>query len=488
MPQVNTLWSGVVSSGMGPCVRGAVVSLVAFQIVSGLSFANPTGPPRGELVDAVVSPSDPTQRYVLFVPESADLQKPTPILYVMDNRGRGRVAAEVFRAAAERFGWIVMSSYNTVSDGPAEPNAIAFTAMWKDSHDRFPIDDRRIYLAGISGTARMATLIARGTAPRITGVIGAAAGFHKATPPSKGMPFLYYGTAGTADYNYWEMRGLEAELTRHDVPHRIAFFDGPHTWMPPNLALAALAWMELRAMQAGHRAVDPGLVEERWTRDLDRSRRFESEGRVWEASHLLAEMASDYMTLRPAEELATVARRARELGATPAALEQPRRQVRAAKVHLDRVHHALQVLADAFPEEADVPVSTPAKTILDMNIAALRQTAAGTSEDAFDARRVLAELDVQTGFYLPVEAMRQGDDERARFYLGIAEAVNPDDAFAWYLRAAIHARRRQTDKALAALERAVALGFRTVDALDHDASFNSLRRHPDFVRVLDALR
>jgi tetratricopeptide (TPR) repeat protein len=258
--------------------------------------------------------------------------------------------------------------------------------------------------------------------------------------------------------------------------------------MPPNLALAALAWMELRAMQAGHRAVDRGLVEERWTRDLERSRRFASEGREWEASRLLAEMASDYVTLRPAEELAAVARRAQELGAMPAVREQARRQVRAAEAHLASVHRALQVLADAFPEEADLPVSSLAKTVLDMNIASLRRTAAGTSEEAFDARRVLAELDVQTGFYLPVEAMRQGDDERARFYLRIAEDINPDDAFAWYLRAAIHARRLQTDRALGALERAVALGFRTVDALDHDASFNSLRRHPAFVRMLDSLR
>lgn len=473
---------------MGSCIPGVLASLLALQIAAGPSVVSPSGHPKGEVVDAVVSPSDPSQRYVVYVPLSADLEKPTPILNVMDNRGRGRVAAEVFRTAADRFGWIVMSSYNTVSDGAAEPNAIAFTAMWRDSHDRFPIDDRRVYLAGISGTARMATLLARGTAPSITGVIGAAAGFHVAALPSRNMPFLYYGTAGTADYNYWEMRRVATELTEHGVPHRVAFFDGPHAWMPPNLALAALAWMELRAMQAGDRPIDRALVDERWSRDLDRSRRFESEGQTWKAARLLSEMAGDYVKLRPAEDLASVARRARELAATPVVQDQARQQIRASRQHDQRVTRALEIIADAFPEEADLPAVPLGRVIRDLDIAGLRRTAAGTTEEALDARRVLAELDVQTGFYLPVEAMTRGDDERAKFYLGLAEAVNPDDSYAWYLRAAVGARLRQTDRALAALNRAVALGFRTLDALEHDASFNHLRRNPEFLRVLDGLR
>jgi tetratricopeptide (TPR) repeat protein len=444
--------------------------------------------PRGELVDGVVSASDPTQRYVVYLPKGGP-DTPRPILYVMDYRGRGRVAAEQFRPAAERFGWIVMSSYNTASDAAGLPNAQALKAMWTDSHDRFAIDDRRTYVAGLSGTARMATLFAAGTGGAITGVIGAAAGFSPDMPPTeRSVSFLYYGTAGTVDYNYWEMRGLDAQLSRMGKPHRIAFFDGPHAWMPPELAMAALAWMELRAMRAGQRPIDRGLVEERWTRDRERVQMLEDRGKLWEASQLLKSMADDYTTLRPSDEVAELVARAERLARTPQATDQSRRLVKEAEEHDRNVHRRLQVLAAAYPANADEPVAPVKHAVWNLDIPTLRETARGTSDEALAAGRVLAQLFVQTGFYLPTEALAKGDVERARYYLGIAEAIDPDDAHSWYLRAAVEARSKQYERSIAALKRALALGYRTTDALENEAAFTAMRDRPDFRALVEEAR
>lgn len=448
----------------------------------------PTEYPKGTLIDPVVSAADSSQRYVLYLPKETDLTRPRPILYVMDYRGRGRFAAELFQPAAERLGWILMSSYNTASDRASEPNAMALQAMWRDSHDLFAIDDRRTYLAGLSGTARMATLIARHSGAPIAGVIGAAAGFSPDDPPSEDVSFLYYGTAGTTDYNYWEMRDLEAKLTRLGKPHRIAFFDGPHAWMPRDLAMAALCWMDLRAMRGGQRPVDRAFVEDRWIRDLDRSRTLETNGLPWEASQLLKAIANDYEGLKSAEEIAEVAARASRLGSLPEALTQAQLQQRASIDHDARVHRRLQVIAAAFPQSAEAPAITLAQTIWNLDIATLREAARGQSEDALAAARVLAQLQVQTGFYLPEAALAQGQYERARFYLGISEAVDPDDAYSWYLRAVVAGRLKAPDRAVAALKRAIALGFRTIDAVEHEPAFNSLRKSPDFNAVIDDLR
>jgi tetratricopeptide (TPR) repeat protein len=439
------------------------------------------------LIDPVVSVSDPTQRYVLYLPKNVDPNTPRSILYVMDYRGRGRTAAELFRPAAERLGWILMSSYNTASDRAGGPNATALQAMWRDSHDLFTIDDRRTYLAGLSGTARMATLIARHSGAPIAGVIGAAAGFPPDDPPAEDVSFLYYGTAGTTDYNYWEMRGLEAKLTRLGKPHRIALFDGPHAWMPPDLAMAALCWMDLRAMRGGHRPIDRAFVEERWTRDLDRSRTLETNGLPWEASQLLKAIANDYEGLKSAEEIAEVAARASRLGSLPEALKQAQLQQRASMDHDARVHRRLQVIAAAFPQSAEEPTITLAQTIWNLDIAKLREAARGQSEDALAAARVLAQLQVQTGFYLPEAALADGEYERARFYLGISEAIDPDDAYSWYLRAAVAARLKQPESAVAALKRAIALGFRTLDSVQHESAFDTVRKRADFAALIDEL-
>jgi predicted esterase len=474
---------------MGMLMACWVAGSLALPAASAAQSAAPAVWPKGVLVDPVASPSEPGQRYVVYLPTTIDPGTPAPILYILDYRGRGRVAAELFQPAAERFGWILMSSYNSISDGTGQPNALAIRTMWRDSHDLFPVDDRRAYLAGLSGTARQATFVASRSGGRFAGVIGAAAGFAPDTLRSDDARFLYYGTAGTTDYNYWEMRGLATRLARLGIPHRIAFFDGAHAWMPSELAFAAVAWMELRAMGAGLRAIDRGVVDERWQRDRERVGTLEAEGLVWEASRLLASMAADYVRLRPEAEIAELTRRAKELGATRVARAQASLQEHAARQHESRIERAMEIVADAYPESADAPAVPLAKTLLDLGIARLRATARGADGDAARAAsRVLAELDVQTGFYLPTSALRRKDVDRARYYLGLARAIDPDRAYTWFLTAAVEAQSKAPARALAALERAIDLGFRTIDALDHDPAFESLRKRPDFVGLVNRLR
>jgi hypothetical protein len=89
-------------------------------------------------------------------------------------------------------------------------------------------------------------------------VIASSAGF--AHPPSEevSLPFVVFGTAGTEDFNYLEMRKLDRLLTS---PHRIRIFNGDHTWLPSDLAVEALGWMELQAMKSGLRPRDEGLID-----------------------------------------------------------------------------------------------------------------------------------------------------------------------------------------------------------------------------------
>ena len=76
------------------------------------------------------------------------------MLFVLDPRGRALLGLKLFQAAAARLGWVVLSSYNTLSDGPPEPNVNAVNAMlaWAQTHPA--LDPTRLYLAGFSGTAR----------------------------------------------------------------------------------------------------------------------------------------------------------------------------------------------------------------------------------------------------------------------------------------------------------------------------------------------
>ena len=54
----------------------------------------------------------------------------------------GQLAAERFRPGAEKYGYILASSNNSLSDTSIDPNVEAMRAMWTDTHGRLAIDDR----------------------------------------------------------------------------------------------------------------------------------------------------------------------------------------------------------------------------------------------------------------------------------------------------------------------------------------------------------
>jgi pimeloyl-ACP methyl ester carboxylesterase len=122
--------------------------------------------------------------------------------------------------------------------------------MWSDVVKRFSINPKRIYTAGLSGGARIAMKVALDS-NEIAGVIASSAGF----PPGhrrSDLRFVLFGTAGTEDFNYLEMRQLDQELSS---PHRVVIFEGGHAWLPSSLAVQAVEWLEF---QASH----PGTVDE----------------------------------------------------------------------------------------------------------------------------------------------------------------------------------------------------------------------------------
>jgi hypothetical protein len=161
---------------------------------------------------------------------------------------------EKFQAAAEQYGYIVAAS-NNARNGPHAISAAAAQAMGTDVSRRFSVDLKRVYLTGMSGGARVALGIALGN-PSIAGVVASSAGYPDSQPRDT-VPFPIFGTAGTEDFNYVEMRLLDRRLSS---PHFLAVFDGGHTLPPDEIAVDALAWMELQAIRTGRRGRDDALV------------------------------------------------------------------------------------------------------------------------------------------------------------------------------------------------------------------------------------
>ena len=236
-------------------------------------------------MDPVQCAADPTQTYALYLPSTYSPDRTWSLLLAFHPAARGRLMAERFQAAAEQYGYIVAAS-NNARNGPHAVSAAAAQAMSTDVSRRFSIDLQRVYLAGMSGGARVAMGIALANTT-IAGVVASSAGYPDSQPRDK-VTFAVFGTAGTEDFNYVEMRLLDRKLSS---PHFLAVFEGGHTLPPDDVALDALEWMELQAMRSGRRRRDDALVG----RMLEKRRsRIAASNGVADTVYLLRALVADF--------------------------------------------------------------------------------------------------------------------------------------------------------------------------------------------------
>src|SRR5215813_119981 len=203
--------------------------------------------PLGKVIRKVICAQHPEQSYALYLPGAYEPEKRWPIVYVFDPAARGPVPTELMKDAAEQFGYIIATSNNS-KNGPWKPEFVAATSMWDDTHKRLSIDDRRIYLAGFSGGARVASRLQQ-LCKCAHGVFLSGAGFSTDSPPSRGVTFPVFMTAGMLDFNYRELSNLDPQLAGLGYPHFLRRFDGAHEWAPAAVWPEALSWMNLQAMK-----------------------------------------------------------------------------------------------------------------------------------------------------------------------------------------------------------------------------------------------
>lgn len=450
----------------------------------------PAAPPAGELTGRLVSVADSSLSYALLLPPGYTGETPRPLLLVLDPRGRAVTALRIFRRPAERLGWIVMSSHDTRSDtSDATVNERALRAMLADAGAHLAVDDRRIYLAGFSGTARLGWLFARGLSDHVAGLVGVGAGlpggFRGLLLADGGeLPatFSFWGGSGVLDFNHREVRRLDEELDDTDLPHRVEHYGGGHAWLPPGHAARALDWLELQAMRQGLAPVEPAFVDSLHRVALAEARTRETARRPAAALRAWRRVVEDFEGLRPVEE-------ARERVA--ALRERPEVRRRAERLErLDLQHDAFsERLREVLERLSD---GTPAPEVdeiaAELGLDELRRRAGDGADSlgALAAGRLLELAYVQTSFYVPRRVLADGEPERALAALEVAERARPGRPRVRWQRARALTLARRPDEAFEELA-ALPTGF-PPSLLADDPWLADLTDDPRWEATLERLR
>ena len=362
------------------------MSILFQPLAAALFVAVQTAPPvRGALVEHLSCPTDPTQTYTLYLPTKYETTRKWPLLLVFDPGGRAARAAEVFREAAERFGWIVAASENS-RNGPWEPTLRAINAMWPALLGGYAVDEQRVYAAGHSGGATVAWLLAHQTG-RIAGVIASG----QPSPQSeqnKSKSFAWFGMAGHTDFNLMEVKKIDETLSRSSGPHRMEFFDGGHQWPPADLVARALGWMEIVAMKDGRRPRDMDLARTLLAEDMARAQLLEERALFTEARRSYGSIASSYAGLI---DVGDAERRGRTLDSDDRFKSGRKIEERADRREQEQAVALARVLSRLTEDE--VPLVAELRNRL--NIDALSKASRGEGYDAASASRSLALIRIQ---------------------------------------------------------------------------------------------
>lgn len=442
--------------------------------------------PPGQLVERITSESNPRQQYALYVPSSYRPDQQWPVLILMDPRGRAMIPLSRVREVAERLGYLAMSSYNTRSDEGTDPNADAINAMVADAGRFFSLDVHRLYLVGQSGTARASWVYGFGLRGHVAGLIGIGASKPETfllTPrvPGQLPPLVYFGAAGTTDYNFDEMWSLDSILARANLPHRVTFFDGPHQWPPAATLTEAVEFMELMAMRFGLKPQDQAWIDSSLSAGMARARALAGSGDTWLAWRRYQAIANDFEGLRNVSEALVRGRqmaRREEVRRTERHIAET---VRAQAAYNDRLAAFLGQFRTSTPEPLEESLGKVQLRDLE------RRAASPDSIDANAAERGLEQLWVYTSFYEPQDYLDRGDPTRALGILQVAQAMRPSHPDVCYNQARAHARLRQASQAIEALECAARAPL-SADRIENDPDLKSLGGALAFRALVTRLR
>jgi dienelactone hydrolase len=431
---------------------------------------------KGEINERVACLSDPAQSYALYLPAGYTPERRWPVIYGFDPGARGRVPVERFKAAAEKYGFIVAGSNNS-RNGPDVPVLQIVKTLIEDVGSRFSIDERRIYLTGFSGGARVACAIGFKYKGLIAGVIACGGGFPRQLTPSASTPFALFAIAGTEDFNLPEVKQLGRALDGFSVPNRTEVFEGGHTWPPESVCAEAVEWMELRAMISGAREKSPSLIDDLFKKQLAKTASDEPH-LVYEASRRLAE---DFKGLKDVSEFERKAAALKETREVRQYLKQEREQ----EDKQARRSRELFALKAALKD----PDNDHAAADLKRAIADLRSKSEEKerSPDRSLARRLL-DLMFISSYEEAMAYLHTKDYEGAAASLGVAAEARPDNWRVHYELACAYALGKQKKKAIEALKKAVEKGLSDGVEIERNPRLDPIRQEAEYRKLVEGLK
>ena len=462
----------------------AALRLGAFIFLLNLMDAFPQapveGPVKGTINERVISLSDSSQSYALYLPSSYAPGKKWPMLYALDAAARGELPVSRFKDGAEKYGYIVAGSNNS-QNGPIRAIQDAINAVLADTHSRFSLDTDRLYVAGFSGGARAAILVGQALNEKIAGAILCGGGFPPSVKPSASIRFPIAIAVGTEDCFFPELRALNRILYSFDIPHHFETFQGGHEWPPESVCTRMIEWIEFQAIKSGIRAKDDLLVDRFFARAIEEARENEDSGHTYEAYLQYTALMKDFTGLRNVTAFESKLEQLKQSGDYGKELDQEKEIEGRQRCHEEAFNRFVDDAVNGNDRNSAV------HQLHNMIVDLTKNSNQTTNEtDRLIAKRVLTRFRIQLSESVS-EDFAQKQYSRAAIRLELMKQLKPDNFEIYFHIARAYSLEGRKKKSIEALKDAISRGFTDASILQNSRDFELLRNEREFQTIIEDL-
>ena len=428
---------------------------------------------RGTVLDTVVIKGDSGDSYALFLPEDYRDSVPVPALFVFDPAARGALGVRTFKEAAGSRGWIVVGS-NVSRNGPYETNFEQASRLFSDVLSRLAIDPDRIYVAGFSGGARLASTLAV-LSDEIRGVIACGASFspNAGQMPLPGATFAFAGIVGSRDMNYQELWKADQWLDRVGLSHRTFFYDGVHSWPPQQELQRAIHWMIMETQEGTTGSAS--LRQQMYSLDINVADTLYLAGRFFESHREYQQLIRQYAETYPGE-MDSIRERVNKIERTR---EYKRQQTYFEKIRIAETR-LRNLFSERFHSELEKRPPSADQKWWEEQMRSLKKKYGDKMVGGTD---MLWRIDNQL-YAMPIEASesfrRKGEFENSLYCNELLTVLFAENGQLWIRRAEDLARLHRPDQMIAMLNQAREAGYSDVSAIRNNPLFAPYLSRADF--------
>ncbi len=389
-----------------------------------------------------------------------------PVFFIFDPHGEGKFPLNKYFPLAEKYGFILAASNVSKNGLPQNQIENIIRQFFQKVSSTFSFDRNRIYVMGFSGGARVASIAAmeqRG----VRGMILCGGGLaYRGLPQEKKITILSF--AGNEDFNLLELMSLDTLLS-NSYHHLLLRFHGHHQW-PDSLSMEnAFYWTLFNEMRDSIIPVNDTLI----SRFMSVNRKkLGSETNVLSKYLLLKKIVAFADGLTDVKKYRSQLHEIEQSNSYKSFLKKFNRTIIKEK---QQEQFLVQNMANQSYEWWQGKIKT------------LTTDTSGNSLSAVSHKRILNYLSL-VAYMQSNNALKENQDNYAGHFIGLYQLIDPENTEGYYMEALLAVRKNNLPDAIAALQKAVKLGFSDFDRMNNEQAFQPLFNSVEFQSLLDKVR